>query len=175
MSNVKDILHNKGDEVISIGKSATVMEAALLMNKHKIGALVVLDEDKLNGIFTERDVLRRVVVEKKDPEKTKVTEVMTTDVACCRPQTSIEEARTVMKNHRIRHLPVVLVAVDDGVGEGRGTVIDRDQAFIAGVLCDQLDDLVLRNAEGLHRLRDHDVADERCVHDARDVREDRHA
>jgi CBS domain-containing protein len=107
MATVMAILTSKGTHVLTIGKEATVIQAALLMNDHKVGALVVTEGDGVAGMFTERDVLRRVVGEQRDPANTRVAEVMTTEVLCCEPQTSIEEARGVMKNRRIRHLPVV--------------------------------------------------------------------
>jgi len=108
MSTVKDLLAAKGsEEVISIVKDATVLEAAKLMNQHKIGALVVISEGRVEGIFTERDVLRRIVAEQRDPATVHVAEVMTKEIACCRMNTSIDEVKTVMKNKRVRHLPVV--------------------------------------------------------------------
>jgi len=107
MATVREILTKKGSQVLSIGKQATVLQAALLMNEHKVGALVVIDNDRVEGIFTERDVLRRVVGEQRDPARSLVDEVMTKEVLCCTPDTSLEEARGVMKNRRIRHLPVV--------------------------------------------------------------------
>jgi CBS domain-containing protein len=107
MATAMTILETKGAHVLTIGKDATVLQAALLMNEHKVGALVVMDGDGIAGMFTERDVLRRVVGEQRDPVRTVVAEVMTTEVACCTPQTPLEEARGAMKNRRIRHLPVV--------------------------------------------------------------------
>jgi CBS domain-containing protein len=107
MPNVAEILRRKGTHVLTIGKAATVLEAALLMNEHKIGSLVVLEEGRVVGIFTERDVLRRVVGEERSPGTTLVGEVMTTEVACCTLATTIEEARGAMKNRRVRHLPLV--------------------------------------------------------------------
>ncbi len=107
MANVRDILLTKGGEVVTIRQNASVYDAATLMNEHKIGALVVTDSGKVVGIFTERDVLRRVVAEMRDPQGTPVRDVMTSEVACCLLTTSIDEARAVMKNRRIRHLPVV--------------------------------------------------------------------
>jgi CBS domain-containing protein len=107
MPTVADILARKGAHVLTIGKEATVLQAALVMNEHKIGALVVVDESRVIGMFTERDVLRRVVGEQRDPTKTLVAEVMTSEVICCTPQTTIEEARWAMKDRRIRHLPLV--------------------------------------------------------------------
>ncbi len=107
MATVMAILANKGSGVLTIGKEATVLQAALLMNEHKVGALVVTEGDGVAGMFTERDLLRRVVGEQRDPASTRVEEVMTTEVAVCTPETAIDEARGAMKNRRIRHLPVV--------------------------------------------------------------------
>jgi CBS domain-containing protein len=107
MATAREILAGKGSQVQTIGKTATVLQAALLMNEHKIGALVVMEQKQIAGMFTERDVLRRVVGEQRDPARTTVAEVMTTEVACCTPATTLEEARVAMKDRRIRHLPVV--------------------------------------------------------------------
>ena len=121
MPMVDQILQQKGSHVHAIGTGASVLDAAVVKNEHKIGALVVLDEGRVVGIFTERDVLRRVVVEGSAPEKTHVGDVMTTEVACCRSLTKIAEARSVMKNRRIRHLPVVN---EDSVLEGMISIGD---------------------------------------------------
>ena len=107
MATVKDILTVKGRQVLSIGPSATVLDTALLMNDHKVGSLVVMSGGEVIGIITERDILQRVVVYRLDPAETQVSEVMTTEVICCQLDTPLEEARGVLKNRRIRHLPVV--------------------------------------------------------------------
>jgi len=107
MAMLKDILAGKDSNVISVDPRATVMEAAVLMNQYRIGFLVVSDGERPVGVFSERDILRRVVVARLDPGKTLVNEVMTTEMLVCNPSTSVEEARSVMKNRRIRHLPVV--------------------------------------------------------------------
>jgi CBS domain-containing protein len=107
MATVGDILAVKGSHVLSIGPEATVLDAALLMNEHKVGSLLVMSGGQLIGIITERDILLRVVVPRRDPGVTPVLDVMTTEVVCCQPDTSLEEARGVLKNRRIRHLPVV--------------------------------------------------------------------
>ena len=117
MATVKDILAQKGPRVFSIRPDATVLQAAHLMHEHRIGSLVVLDGEHLLGLFTERDMLRRVVREERRPASTRVEEVMTTEVACCMPQTPIGEARAAMKNRQLRHLPVV-----DAEGRLRGLV-----------------------------------------------------
>jgi len=107
MASVRDILSNKGPQVLSIGPTASALDAATLMNDHKVGCLLVLDGGELVGIFSERDLMRGVVVPQRAPAQTPVREVMTGEVACCQPHTTLEEARSVMKNRRIRHLPVL--------------------------------------------------------------------
>jgi CBS domain-containing protein len=107
MATVQDILAAKGPHVQSIGPQASVLDAALSMNEHKIGCLVVMSEKRIVGMFSERDILRRVVAERRDPAAMTVAEAMTTEVICCRPHTMIGEARGVMMTRRIRHLPVV--------------------------------------------------------------------
>ena len=107
MPTVRDILRVKGPHVLSVSPRTTVLDAALVMNEHKIGSLLVLHGEQLIGIITERDILQRVVVPRLDPGTTLVEDVMTTEVACCQPHTPLTEARGVMKNRRIRHLPVL--------------------------------------------------------------------
>lgn len=107
MAVIKDLLSIKGPQVHAIGPNATVLDAAQVMNAHRIGSLVVLEEDRLCGIISERDILQRIVALCRDPEQTRVQEVMTADVICCTPRMTIEEARGIMKDRRIRHLPVL--------------------------------------------------------------------
>jgi CBS domain-containing protein len=75
--------------------------------QHNIGSLVVLDRDQVAGIFTERDVLHRVVAEGRDPARTTVAEALTREVFCCTPDTPLEEVRSAFMTRRLRHLPVV--------------------------------------------------------------------
>ncbi|UCG33101.1 MAG: CBS domain-containing protein [Phycisphaerales bacterium] len=104
---VRDILAKKAQEVASVSQDATVAEAAHLMNQRRIGALVVTSGPRVVGIFTERDILCRVVAEHRDAAQTRVHEVMTAPVACCQSDTELEECRAVMTTRRMRHLPVV--------------------------------------------------------------------
>ena len=106
MASIQRILESKGEQVFSIGQQASVLDAALLMNEHKIGALIVLENDQVVGIITERDVLTRLVAQRRDPAETQVSQIMTHPVVCCRPDTSIEQARTILMRRKIRHLPV---------------------------------------------------------------------
>jgi CBS domain-containing protein len=107
MATVRDILARKGSHVQSIGPDATVLDAALLMNDHKIGSLVVTHGGRLVGIITERDLMVRIVALRRDPAATAVRDVMTSELLCGRIDTSLDEARGVMMNRRIRHLPIV--------------------------------------------------------------------
>lgn len=112
MGTIKEILANKGSsQVHTTSETATVLEATHYMNQHKIGAVVVTREDALAGIFTERDVLRRVVAAGRPPQDVKVGEVMTREVIYCRPSTAIDEVSRIMKDQRVRHVPVL---DDDG-------------------------------------------------------------
>jgi CBS domain-containing protein len=106
MPTVSDILQTKGSAVHSIDPSATVLEAIQKMNQHKLGALVVMAAGRVAGMFTERDVLVRVVGELRNPAETKVGEVMTSEVICVPPQTDIDEVGAIMQQKRIRHIPV---------------------------------------------------------------------
>lgn len=118
MPSVMDILADKGSDVFTIEPSATVLEATHAMNDQKIGALVVKNGGgRVMGIFTERDVLRRVIAEEKSPKSVRVGEVMTRDVVCCGPETDIDEASRIMRDRKVRHLPVC-----DGDGSLLGLV-----------------------------------------------------
>jgi CBS domain-containing protein len=107
MDTIADLLAAKPRHIVSTSPTATVRQATWLMNEHSIGSLLVTSGERLVGIFTERDVLRRVVAEGRSPETTHVSDVMTREVACCSPDTPIEDVAHLMRRRRIRHLPVV--------------------------------------------------------------------
>ena len=107
MPTAQTILDRKGTEVATVDREANVVEAASLMNQHRIGALVVTSGETVVGIFTERDILNRVVARERSPKETRVREVITSPMACCRRDTKLTECRSVMTSKRIRHLPVV--------------------------------------------------------------------
>jgi CBS domain-containing protein len=107
MATVKDILAVKGTQVDGTHPGATVYDAAVAMNERKIGSLAVMEDDRLVGIVTERDILQRVVAQRLDATETLVGDVMTVELVCCAMHTTLEEARGAMKNRRIRHMPVV--------------------------------------------------------------------
>lgn len=120
MATLGDLLAIKGHEVIAVQPSDSVLQAANLMNDRNIGGVVVLEGHRLAGIFTERDVLRRVVALGLDPAETTVAEVMTTPVITCPPDLSLEDCAELMTKRGVRHLPVR----EDG--ELTGVVTIRD-------------------------------------------------
>lgn len=116
MTTLNDILREKErEELFTIEQEASVFEAVQTMNERSIGALIVTHQGRMAGIFTERDVLRRIVGRQLDPASVRVADAMTARVICCNPATTIEEARELMKERRVRHLPI-LDAEGDVVG-----------------------------------------------------------
>jgi CBS domain-containing protein len=107
VATVSEILARKGRGVVSMVADESVLNAARLMNERAIGAIIVTDRDKMVGIFTERDVLRRVVAEQRDPARTRLGEVMTSPVVTCRPPAMVDDVAALCTNRRIRHLPVM--------------------------------------------------------------------
>lgn len=107
MERVARLLDEKGREVFSIAPDTSVWDAASAMDERHIGALIVLKEGRVAGVFSERDLLSRVVLKGLDPRSTSVSAVMSTDLVYVTPQTLIHEAMAVMTEHRCRHLPVM--------------------------------------------------------------------
>jgi CBS domain-containing protein len=95
------------EAIHSVGPDTSVTECVRTMTTEKIGALIVMDGERLIGIFTERDALNKVLAAGLDPVSTKVSEVMTKDPYCIPPTTSVGEAMELVTKRRIRHLPVV--------------------------------------------------------------------
>ena len=105
MEFVLGVLGNR--EVYSVGIHDSVTEAARQMMFRNVGAILVLDHGELRGLFSERDLLRRVVAEGLDPDFTCVADVMTTDVVAIDETSSVEHAAELMRHYGFRHLPVV--------------------------------------------------------------------
>ena len=122
MYTVRHLLQSKNSRVWSVTPHATVYEALELMAAHNIGALLVLESDKIVGIFTERDYARKVILKGKTSKTATVGELMTTDVLYVNPNDTIENCMALMTDKRARHLPVIEneklvggVAIGDGV------------------------------------------------------------
>jgi len=107
MHKVCELLRNKGGVVHTTTLDATALSAAQKMNDHRIGALVVVEGGRIAGIVTERDMLTRVIAGQLAPATTRIADVMTRDVLTCTPDTDIAELRSLMRQRRIRHFPVV--------------------------------------------------------------------
>jgi CBS domain-containing protein len=101
------LIADKNRQVHSAAPDVPVIDAVREMNRHNIGALLVLDGDELVGIFSERDVLVRVVAGGLDPETTPVRQVMTTNPVCVTPDMPVEDAMLLVTKRRFRHLPVM--------------------------------------------------------------------
>jgi CBS domain-containing protein len=101
------ILDRKGRTVFSVTPTMSVADAVAEMNRHRVGSVLVLDSNRLVGIFTERDVLRRVVGAGVDPRTTRVADVMTANVITISPEATVEETMVLFTEKRCRHLPVL--------------------------------------------------------------------
>ncbi|MCZ6672912.1 MAG: CBS domain-containing protein [Verrucomicrobia bacterium] len=105
--SVSTLLKEKNSTIYSTNQNASVRDAVKVMNDQQIGSLVILDEGKLVGIFTERDVLRRVVVPGLPVDSTLVSEVMTKEIDTFPPDFSVDDAMAHMNDKQHRHVPVV--------------------------------------------------------------------
>ncbi|MDG1173428.1 MAG: CBS domain-containing protein [Opitutales bacterium] len=104
--SISFILNEKSSSVYYVDASATVSESVGLMNREKIGSVMVIKNGQYVGIFTERDVLNRVISAKLNPEKTRVERVMTSDFVSVQENSTLRETMHIMTNKRVRHLPV---------------------------------------------------------------------
>jgi CBS domain-containing protein len=107
METVRQLLDKKGNEVWSVHPDDSVFDAVKKMADKNIGALVVLVDDQIVGIITERHYARRVILEGKSSPETSVRDIMATPVVCVRTDQTISECMAVMTEKRVRHLPVV--------------------------------------------------------------------
>lgn len=106
MTKVKDILALKGQSVWSVAPDSSVYDAMKLMAEKGIGALMVMEGEKLVGIISERDYARKVILQGRASRTTQVREIMTSHVLYSQPEQNIEECMAVMTDKRVRHLPV---------------------------------------------------------------------
>jgi len=104
---IRDILKKKGHEVWSITPESTVYRAIEVMADKHVGALVVIDGDKVVGIISERDYARRVILSGRSSKETRVEEIMASPVIFVEPNHAVDECMRIMTNNHIRHLPVI--------------------------------------------------------------------
>jgi len=107
MLSVKNILEKKGNEVYSISQNETVFEALKLMSEKGIGAVLVMENEKVLGIMSERDYARKVILQGKTSRELTVGEIMSKNVLSADINNSIYECMAIMNSKRVRHLPVV--------------------------------------------------------------------
>jgi CBS domain-containing protein len=142
MRTAYDIIEYKGGTVWSVSSSDTVLHALGVMAEHEIGAVLVLDGERIAGILTERDYARKVVLAGRSSKESPVGDVMTAAVICVSPDRTIDECLALMTDKRVRHLPVVdhktlvgMVSIGDLV---RATIAEQEhvieqlQLYIAG-------------------------------------------
>ncbi|HSJ52632.1 MAG TPA: CBS domain-containing protein [Anaerolineae bacterium] len=133
MKRVKDILRNKGDQVWAVSPNVTVRDALQEMADKNIGAVLVMDQGHLAGIFSERDYARKLDLQGRRADETLVEEVMTRQVVGVRPDDSVDECMAIMTQRRIRHLPVVdggEVAGIVSIGDVVKSIISEQQFLI---------------------------------------------
>jgi CBS domain-containing protein len=108
MKTLQQLLNNKKHkEVISIAPHRPVFDALVVLAEYKIGALVILEGDKLVGIFSERDYAREIVLKGKSSKTTAISDVMSSNVLTVKPNDTVEQAMSIMSEKHIRHLPVL--------------------------------------------------------------------
>jgi len=106
-TRIRDILRRKGEDVYSVGPLATVIDAVNAMNDHHVGSVLVCEGGEPVGVFSERDVLVRVVAAQRDPRQTLVRDVMTTRLYTAAPEDTLPEVMRLMTDRRCRHVPVM--------------------------------------------------------------------
>ena len=104
---VSDILSSKGSNIYSVSENITVYDALKIMGEKNIGALLVMDDQRLEGIISERDYARKIVLKGKSSQETMVKEIMTKEVVTVLPEDDIEKCMGLMSGRHIRHLPVM--------------------------------------------------------------------
>ncbi len=107
MKPVSELLKNRGPSVWRIEPEATVFDALHLLAEHDVGALLVMSEDRLLGIFSERDYTRKIALQGRDSRHTLVKDVMTPNVLVVKPSTDMRDCMSLMSQRKIRHLPVM--------------------------------------------------------------------
>jgi len=142
MKTVEDILNAKGRDICSVRPDDTVYDAVRLMADKGIGSVLVMDDERLVGILTERDYARKVVLDGRSSKEMRVTEVMTKKVLCVSPERTVDECMALMTDKRARHLPVLdhkrvvgVVSIGDlvkAVIHEQKILIDQLQNYISG-------------------------------------------
>lgn len=133
MRTVNQLLRQKSKEVYSVTPNTTVFDTLTLMAEKGIGAVVVLEDEKLVGIMSERDYARKIILKGKSSKETLVSEIMTSKISVVGLENTVEECMVLMTEKRIRHLPVIknkkvlgLISIGDVVKD----IIEEQQFLI---------------------------------------------
>ncbi len=107
MNTIKQLLENKDPEIWSVKPGDSVYDAVKLMSEKDVGALLVIEDDKLYGLLSERDYARKIILNNRSSQTTKVEEIMTKNVVTTTPEDTVQVCMGVMTSNRFRHLPVL--------------------------------------------------------------------
>lgn len=141
MKTVKHILQNKSTAIYSVGPSTSVLEALQVMMDKNISALLVMEDEVLKGIFTERDYARKIILQGKSSKETVISDVMTVHLETVFFNSTIDHCMQIMTNKHIRHLPIVedgkvggMISIGDLVKfviEDQKQTIEQLQSYIS--------------------------------------------
>ena len=142
MKLIREIIENKGDEIWFVGPHATVYEAIEIMADKGVGALVVMENENLVGIISERDYARKVILQGRSSRDTPVLDIMTSRVIQTGPDSTVDDCMAVMSDNKIRHLPVIqddkllgVISIGDLVKETireQKSTIEQLERYISG-------------------------------------------
>jgi len=143
-TSIASLLDGKGRALHAVPVNVTVFEAVQKMNQHRVGAVLVMNGESLAGIFTERDVLIRVIAASLDPRVTPVRQVMTANVLTVEPEATVQQVMEIFADKRCRHLPVVrdgkllgLISIGDvsrWLANAHRTEAESLRQYVAGAL-----------------------------------------
>lgn len=141
MKTVKRVLDAKGHDIYSTTPDTTVFDALREMADRNVGALIVLDDGEVVGIFSERDYARKIILLGRSSHETPVRDIMTARVVYARPDLSLEECLALMTDKRIRHLPVMeddelvgVVSIGDlvkGIIQEQRFIIEQLESYVS--------------------------------------------
>ena len=133
MTTIKQLLDQKGHEVLTVGPGDTVLHALKLMASKNVGAVIVTENDAPVGIFTERDYARNVILKGRSSADTPIRDIMVPDVIFVKPEQTVDECMAIMSEKRFRHLPVLQdgkLAGIISIGDLVKTIIDQQKFTI---------------------------------------------
>lgn len=142
MGTVRILLDTKGHEILSVEPEDSVFDAIKLMSDRNIGSVLVMENNKLIGILSERDYARKVILKGRSSRDTHVKDIMSSRVVCITPEKTVNEAMAVMSDKRFRHLPVLeddevvgVISIGDlvkNIIKDQQFIIDQLEHYIAG-------------------------------------------